>query len=115
MPELRKERYPQRDAVQQLLGEADAAFPRSSHAHVIETTADELPVAFVGSYVPRRCGIATFTRDMAMHTAAASEGASSMVVAMTDPGGEYEYPPEVKYEIRQGVKADYARAAEYVS
>ncbi len=82
---------------------------------MIETTADELPVAFVGSYVPRRCGIATFTRDMAMHTAAASEGASSMVVAMTDPGGEYEYPPEVKYEIRQGVKADYARAAEYVS
>ena len=80
---------------------------------MIEPTGEELPIAFVGSYVPRRCGIATFTRDMATFTAGA--GATSMVVAVTDPSGEYEYPPEVKYEIRQGVKADYARAGEYVS
>ena len=29
--------------------------------------------------------------------------------------GQYEYPSEVKFEIRQNVKADYARAAEFVN
>jgi glycosyltransferase involved in cell wall biosynthesis len=75
----------------------------------------EVPIAFVGTYVPRRCGIATFTRDLAEATASASELVASMIVAVTDSGGEYEYPGEVKYEIRQGVKGDYARAAEFVN
>ena len=38
-----------------------------------------------------------------------------MVVAVTDPAGQYAYPAEVTYEIRQGVKGDYARAAEFVN
>ncbi len=38
-----------------------------------------------------------------------------MILAMTDAGGQYEYPAEVKYEIRQGSKGDYARAAEFVN
>ena len=38
-----------------------------------------------------------------------------MVVAVTDAGGQYEYPHEVEYEIRQGTKGDYARAAELVN
>jgi glycosyltransferase involved in cell wall biosynthesis len=42
-------------------------------------------------------------------------GTVPMVLAVTDPGGQYQYPAEVKYEIRQGVKGDYARAAEFVN
>ena len=38
-----------------------------------------------------------------------------MILAVTDPGGQYEYDPLVRYEIRQGVKGDYARAAEFVN
>ena len=38
-----------------------------------------------------------------------------MAVAVTDAGGEYEYPDEVAYEIRQGTKGDYARAAELIN
>lgn len=34
---------------------------------------------------------------------------------MTDAGGQYDYPPEVEYEIRQGMKGDYPRAAELVN
>jgi glycosyltransferase involved in cell wall biosynthesis len=38
-----------------------------------------------------------------------------MVLAVTEPSGRYQYPAEVKFEIRQNVKADYARTAEFVN
>ena len=72
-------------------------------------------VAFVGSYPPRRCGIATFTRDLAQAVGDAGGGPRPMILAVTDPGGQHDYPPEVACEIRQAVKADYARAAEFVN
>jgi glycosyltransferase involved in cell wall biosynthesis len=75
----------------------------------------DLRIAFVGTYPPRRCGIATFTRDLAAGIGAASERARRMAVAVTDAEGHYEYPDEVAYEIRQGTKGDYARAAELVN
>ncbi|MGH8545704.1 MAG: glycosyltransferase [Gammaproteobacteria bacterium] len=74
-----------------------------------------MPIAFVGTYPPRRCGIATFTRDLSAAVGAASDHVLPMTIAVSDPGGQYEYQGEVKYEIRQAVKADYARAAEFVN
>jgi glycosyltransferase involved in cell wall biosynthesis len=76
---------------------------------------DDRRIAFVGTYVPRRCGIATFTRDLAAGMKAASDRVRVMAIAVTDPGGQYEYPTEVEYQIRQGTRGDYARAAEVVN
>ncbi|HTM46704.1 MAG TPA: glycosyltransferase [Polyangiaceae bacterium] len=75
----------------------------------------DLKVALVGTYPPRRCGIATFTRDLEQAMSSADAHVTPFVLAMTDPGGQYEYPENVKYEIRQAVKGDYARAAEFVN
>src|SRR5205085_10258925 len=63
----------------------------------------------------RRCGIATCTRDLAAGMSAASSRVKPLAIAVTDEGGTYEYPEEVGYEIRQGMKGDYARAAELVN
>lgn len=72
-------------------------------------------VAFVGTYPPRRCGIATFTQDLSRAIVAAGERFTPIVIAISDASGQYDYPREVGYEIRQGIKGDYARAAEFVN
>lgn len=77
--------------------------------------AREVPMAFVGTYPPRRCGIATFTRDLTEAVGTASGQALPMVLAVTDSAGQYAYPDEVKFEIRQGARGDYARAAELIN
>lgn len=79
---------------------------------------DEIAVAFVGTFSPRRCGIASFTADLAQAisgSARASRRVIPMIIAVSDPAGQYQYPTEVKFELRQNVKADYARAAEFVN
>ncbi len=72
-------------------------------------------VGLLGTYPPRRCGIATFTRDLGVGMTAADQTIKPLVVAVTDEGSKYEYAPEVEYEIRQGTKSNYARAAELVN
>jgi glycosyltransferase involved in cell wall biosynthesis len=81
----------------------------------LRVVASGLGVALMGTYPPRRCGIATFTRDLASALTSAGEPVSPVTLALTDPGAQYDYAGEVRYEIRQGVKADYARAAEFVN
>jgi len=72
-------------------------------------------VALIGSYVPRECGVATFTWDL--HRALAGESPSTRTgaVAVNDVVEGYPYPPEVEFEIAQNTLADYRAAAEYLN
>ena len=76
---------------------------------------DELPIAFVGTYPPRLCGIGTFTRDLSDAVISANEGVRGTVLAITDADFTYEQPERVRFEIRQGVRSDYVRAADFVN
>jgi glycosyltransferase involved in cell wall biosynthesis len=71
-------------------------------------------VVFISSFLPRKCGIATFTSDLINSTALAGKGEfEPLVVAMQS--GEQKYKDPVKFEIRQNVKSDYVCAADYIN
>ena len=73
-------------------------------------------IAFLGNYLPRKCGIATFTTDTC-NAVAKAIGDSSKVfaIAMTDTQEGYEYPDMVKFSIREQIVSDYEKAADYIN
>src|SRR5271170_3526501 len=72
-------------------------------------------VAFVGNYLPRRCGIATFTQDLHRAVSTARPDLETCVVAMTDADSTYDYPPAVRFEIHDEAIGDYIQAAEFLN
>jgi glycosyltransferase involved in cell wall biosynthesis len=71
-----------------------------------------LSVAFIGNHLPRRCGIATFTHDLHRAVAMARPGLETCVAAMNDPGGAYDYPAAVRFQIQEEAIEAYADAAD---
>jgi glycosyltransferase involved in cell wall biosynthesis len=72
-------------------------------------------IAFVGNYLPRQCGIATFTTDLC--TALATEYGSGRLFAIpvNDPDSSYQYPEQVRLELEQEDLTSYERAAEFLN
>ncbi|TKJ27557.1 MAG: glycosyl transferase family 1 [Chloroflexi bacterium B3_Chlor] len=73
-----------------------------------------LCTAFVATYLPRRCGIATFTHDLLTNLGALygpKAGNVLHVLALNNAITEHEYPAEVRFVIRQQHKGDYREAA----
>jgi len=70
-------------------------------------------VAFVGNYLPRRCGIATFTTDLC--SALTDQSIECMAVAMNDRSECYDYPPPVRFTVEQNDLACYRRAAQFLN
>jgi glycosyltransferase involved in cell wall biosynthesis len=72
-------------------------------------------IAFIGNHLPRRCGIATFTHDLHRAVSMARPDLETCVVAMTNPGFTYDYPPAIRFQIREEVSDEYARGAELLN
>jgi glycosyltransferase involved in cell wall biosynthesis len=83
--------------------------------------ASRTSVALIGSYVPRRCGIATFTHHLASAIAERVydqplEATDRVrIVAVNDQDDVYSYGPEVAFEIGQHRKYDYRNAADFLN
>jgi glycosyltransferase involved in cell wall biosynthesis len=72
-------------------------------------------IALVCDYLPRQCGIATFSCDVRQALLDQYPGVDCMVVPITDTPQSYNYPPEVRFEIpEQDIKA-YQRAADFIN
>ncbi len=72
-------------------------------------------VAVIGNYLPRRCGIATFTTDLcdAIH---AEYGATELLaLPVNDIPEGYSYPPRIRFELAQDELASYRQAADFLN
>ena len=72
-------------------------------------------IAFLGDYLPRLCGIATFTRDLCESIAAAAPEAQCYVGAVNDRPEGYDYPPRVRFELQEKDIDSYRRAADFLN
>ena len=72
-------------------------------------------VAFLGNYLPRQCGIATFTTDLTTAIAAEFPRVDRIVMAMNDPGQRHAYPPQVRFELPENDTDAYLRAADFLN
>jgi glycosyltransferase involved in cell wall biosynthesis len=72
-------------------------------------------IAFIGNSLPRRCGIATFTTDLQHAVSKSSPSVKTSIVAMTDHGHAYDYPPDVWLQIPDEELDRYVDAAEAIN
>ena len=68
-------------------------------------------IAFVSSHLPRRCGIATFSADLAAAVKSADAGNTARVAAIDEPNAVRPYGAEVRWRIQQGNAESYRAAA----
>jgi len=78
-----------------------------------------MKVVYIASYPPRECGIGTFTQNKLNSISHLLNGNDEkhegIVVAISESEKEYDYPPEVEFNIRQDQQADYIDAAAFIN
>jgi glycosyltransferase involved in cell wall biosynthesis len=72
-------------------------------------------IAVVGNYLPRECGIATFTTDLCTALAAEYGEGRLFAIPVNDPDSTYDYPEQVRLELEQEDIASYERAADFLN
>ncbi len=72
-------------------------------------------IAFLGDYLPRKCGIATFTADLLTAVAAKYPQSECFAVPVNDVEGGYEYPDVIRFEIEEQDLLSYQRAADFLN
>ncbi len=68
-------------------------------------------IGLIGSYLPRPCGIATFSGDVYEHLRNARPDWDIAVMAINDGAARYDYADEVRFEIDQSVDSYHAAAS----
>src|SRR6266849_2477380 len=72
-------------------------------------------VAFIGNYLPRQCGIATFTTDLCEAFAAEYYKTTCIAVPVNDTAAGYPYPSRVRFELTEQDIDSYRRAADFLN
>lgn len=74
-----------------------------------------LNVIYVSSYIPRKCGIATYTKDLTNAVNLLNSRSLAEILAINHEEEHLEYPWEAKFKIIHDDLSTYISAAEYVN
>jgi len=94
---------------------AKESAPSGTEQRFMQQPSDIRKIAFLGDYLPRKCGIATFTTDLRCAVAAEFPAMQCLVVPVNDLAGGYDYPAEVRFEIAEQDLPSYLRAADFLN
>ena len=72
-------------------------------------------IAVIGNYLPRHCGIATFTTDLCEAISAEYGSARLLALPVNDTEQGYDYPARVRWSLAQDDVASYQEAAEFLN
>jgi glycosyltransferase involved in cell wall biosynthesis len=72
-------------------------------------------VAVVGNYLPRKCGIATFTTDLCDAIHAEYSATELLALPVNDTAEGYSYPERVRFELSEDSLASYRQAADFLN
>jgi glycosyltransferase involved in cell wall biosynthesis len=72
-------------------------------------------IAVVGNYLPRQCGIATFTTDLCAAISAEYGTARLLALPVNDSEAGYDYPARVRWSLAQDDIKSYENAAEFLN
>jgi glycosyltransferase involved in cell wall biosynthesis len=72
-------------------------------------------IAVVGNYLPRQCGIATFTTDLCDALSIECGGARLFALPVNDTEAGYAYPDRVRLALTQDDLSSYEQAADFLN
>ena len=72
-------------------------------------------IAVIGNYLPRQCGIATFTTDLCAAIAAEYGTARLLALPVNDTEPGYDYPARVRWSLAQDDLKTYQEAADFLN
>jgi glycosyltransferase involved in cell wall biosynthesis len=72
-------------------------------------------IAVIGNYLPRQCGLATFTTDLCGAISAEYGNARLLALPVNDTEEGYDYPARVRWALAQDELASYQEAAEFLN
>lgn len=87
--------------------------PESKAGHTDQAAA--MRIVFIGTALPRRCGIATFTTDLELAMRDSDNVAKTEIIAMSDPDGPCAHDTSVHLAIAQDEPGAYLQAADYIN
>lgn len=82
---------------------------------VLTQKAKSIRAIYVSSYIPRRCGIATYTKDLTNAINLLNPYALAEIMAVNRKEEVLDYPWEVKFKINQDDLTTYLQAADYIN
>jgi len=72
-------------------------------------------IAVIGNYLPRQCGIATFTTDLCEAISAEYGTARLLALPVNDTENGYDYPARVRWSLAQDDLTSYQEAAKFLN
>jgi glycosyltransferase involved in cell wall biosynthesis len=119
------ETTPAREILPRSNGKYDRAAIKLRSLLVEESTEANLPtkvrtvlpsrVAVLGNYLPRQCGIATFTTDLCEAISAEFGATELLALPVNDTADGYRYSERVRFELSEGNLSSYGQAADFLN